>query len=158
MATQPAATPSKTPAAAAGKFGQLVRPNFAEPPRYKLLEKSFLSGVKVLRGRDWMPFDDVLLNPEEQPIQNLSGPYGGRGEPERAPLLIEYEGIPDEHMEPVNEAGNWMLDNVDKLKEHARMDRAKSTGSAGRRNRNPVDSLSIVSPDAQVLRPVGDSV
>lgn len=133
------------------------RPVFKEPPRYKLLEKAFLAGVKVQKGKDWIPFDDVLLSPEDQPLAHaLPGAFGGRGDPERVPLIIEYLGVPDQHMEPLNEAAEWMMEHIDELKEQLRAERVRS--QKGVRTRNPVDALTIIGSDATVLRQVEESV
>lgn len=128
---------------------------FSEPPRYKLLEKAFFGAVKVRRGRDWLPLEDVLLDPEAQPLENkLNGPFDNKEGGERVALEIEFEGIPDDHMEALNDAANWMMDNVDALKEKARL----ATPQTKRRRRDPVDALTVMGAGATVLRPVGDSV
>lgn len=107
-----------------------------EPARYRLTQKAFLSGVRVRKGRDWIPYDDVLLDPEEMPLaQNLSGPFGGRGDAERVPLEIEYDGVPGHYMEPLNDAAHAM---VQKHHRGARL--------------NPIDALTIVGPGAKVLK------
>lgn len=145
-----------SPKQPATQQAQADRPTFREPPRYKLLEKAFLGEVKIKEGEDWMPYTDVLLDPEEQPIIGLSGPFGGRGTPKRQPILIEFAGIPDSHMEPINEAGNWMLDHVEELIAEAQKAGIKARGQRGRRN--PIDALTIVGPGSEVLNPVRESV
>lgn len=99
-----------------------------EAPRYRLKEKAFMSGVRVQRNGEWISLDDVLLDPEEQPMANrLAGPYDGREGVERMPLIIEYDGIPGGHMEPLNDAAIAMFEKH----------KNKILG-------NPIDALSIV--------------
>lgn len=130
------------------KVSNTVMPKFSTAPRYRLLEKAFLSAVKVKRGRSWIPYDDVLLDPTTQPMATtLSGDYDSNGDPDRVPLEIEFEGIPDDHMEPMNEAAEWMMDHVDQLKAEASTARNAAT-KARRRNRNPIDDLTIVGQGA----------
>jgi hypothetical protein len=127
-------------------------PVFKEKPRYRLLERAFLSGVRVRRGRDWVPYDDVLLDPESMPLAaQVSGPFDGVGG-ERQPLEIEFDGIPGEHMEPINEAAQWMSEHVEELKKEARSKR-KATGK-----RSVIDQLTTIGPDSEVLKPAEDSV
>lgn len=144
------------PKQAATQQAQPDRPTFTEPPRYKLLEKAFLGDVKIKQGEDWVPYNDVLLDPDEQPIIGLSGPFSGRGTPQRQPLLIEFMGIPDSHMEPVNKAAEWMMDHIEELIAEAQKAGIKARGHRGRRN--PIDALTIVGPGSHVLKEVGESV
>lgn len=125
-------------------------PKFKEAPRYKLLEKAFVAGVKIRQGKDWVPFDDVLLDPESMPfIAKLSGPFGGLGDAEREPIMIEYLGIPDDHLEPANEAAEWMFDHIDELKTRALAMAANR--QTKRRRRDPIESLTTIGPNATVL-------
>lgn len=117
----------------------------AEKPRYKLLQRSAFQEVGVVRGKEVIPLSDVVLDPEEQPLaQALSGPFGGRGQPERVPLIIEFDGIPDEHMEPVNAAAEERFNNIDELKAKAHAE-ATTKRKSGKR-RSPLDELTIVGP------------
>lgn len=114
----------------------------AEKPRYKLLQKAAFVEVSVVRGREVIPLSDVVLDPEEQPLmQQLSGPFGGRGHAERVPLVIEYDGIPDEHMEPVNAAAEDRFNRIDELKAEAHASATKK-----RKKRGPLEELTIVGP------------
>jgi hypothetical protein len=117
----------------------------AEKPRYRLLAKAAFTEVAVVRGREVIPLSDVVLDPDEQPLANqLSGPFGGRGAAERVPLVIEYEGIPDEHMEPVNASAHDRFDRIDELKAEAHAEAQKRRRSG--KGRSPLDELSIVGP------------
>lgn len=129
-------------------------PKFKQAPRYKLLQKAFMSGILIQHGDDWMPFDDVLLDPEAQPFLNkLSGPFGGRGDAERQAINIEFKGIPDEHMEPLNEAADWMMDHIDELKDRAL--KAAHERRTTRKSRNPIEALTVIGPHATVLEGTG---
>lgn len=129
-------------------------PKFKEAPRYRLLQKAFLNGVKVRKGKDWVPMDDVLLDPESMPLAaQLSGPHDGSGG-ERMPLEIEFLGIPDEHMEPLNDAARWMSEHIDEMKERARQQSLQK----GKGKRDPIDALTIIGPGAAVLSPSKESV
>lgn len=113
-----------------------------QSPRYRLTEKAFMSGVRLKRGRDWIPFDDILLDPAEMPLVSpLNGPFAGfAGDGDRAPLEIEYDGVPAYFMEPLNDAAKAMF---------AKHQRSQI---------NPIDALTIIGPHAKVLRELGDSV
>lgn len=125
-------------------------PKFKEAPRYKLLEKAFMAGIKVRQGSDWVPFDDVMLDPESMPFLNkLSGPFGGLGDAEREPIMIEFLGIPDDHLEPANEAAEWMFDNIDVLKDRALA--MAASRQTKRRRRDPIESLTTIGPNATVI-------
>lgn len=134
-------TTGATPDKAAPK-----RPTFKEPPRYRLLQKAFLT-CKVKQGEEWVPYADVLLDPEEQPVVGLSGPFGGRGPVQRQPLIIEFAGIPDEHLEPLNDAAHYMMDHIDELKAHAATEAGKRRTKRGN---NPIDALTVIGPGAVV--------
>lgn len=143
-------------ATATSNAAKAEAPKFKEPPRYRLKERAFFCEVKMKRGREWVPYADVLLDPEIMPLASpLSGPHDGVSGGERMPMEIEFLGIPDEHMEPLNDAGHWMLENVDMLKQKASEQAARKGGKKGR---NPIDSLTIVGPGAAVLNPAQDSV
>jgi hypothetical protein len=130
-------------------------PVFKEKPRYRLTERAFLSGVRVRRGKDWVPYDDVLLDPESMPLATaLSGPFDGVGG-ERQPLEIEFDGIPGEHMEPLNEAAVWATEHAEELKKEARLQRSKRKGAA---KLSVIDRLTEIGPDATVLNEAKDSV
>jgi hypothetical protein len=136
----------KAPAAPTPK--KFEAPTFKDAPRYRLLEKAAFTNIKVKQGDEFIPLQDVVLDPEEQPmLQQLSGPFGGKGTPKRMPIEIQYDGIPDDHMEPLNESAEWMLDHVDELKAHFA---AVRTGRR-RRRADPVEALSIVGHGAEVV-------
>jgi hypothetical protein len=131
------------------------RPTFKEPPIYRVMEKAYMSGIKIKQGNDWVPYDDVLLDPEAQPLANqLSGPYDGKAGGERVPLIIEFRGIPADHLEPMNEAARWVCDHIDELKRHAEAEALKSRKKRG----SPIDALTIVGPGAVVLNETRESV
>lgn len=162
---QPQDTPR--PASTAAAVDAAIRPaglqcpTFTEAARYRVLEKAFMSGIKIRHGNDWMPYDDVLLDPESQPLmQKLSGPFSGRGDAERVPIEIEFEGIPDYHLEPLNDAANWMMDHVEELETEARRVSMAQTRMRGRTRgrRNPIDALTVIGPGAEVLSPQRESV
>lgn len=125
---------------------------FSEAPRYRLLEKAFFSAVKVKSGRDFVPYADVTLDPNEQPIANkLSGPFDNKGGEERLPIEIEYEGIPDDHLDPLNDAAEHMYLNVDELKAKAMAEAAKNRRTL--RRRDPIEAMTVIGPHAQVVTP-----
>lgn len=146
--------PQSAPAATAAR--KLEVPKFSEHPRYALLEKAHFPNVKVQQGDEWVPMQDVLLDPEEMPFeQALKGPFGPRaGTPKRVALKVEYDGVPDDHLEPLNEAAEWMLEHVDELKAYFAANRPKGRG----RRRDPVDNLVIVGYGAETLSPAKDAV
>lgn len=129
-------------------------PKFKQAPRYRLVEKAYMSGILIQHGDDWLPFDDVLLDPEAQPFVNkLSGPFGGIGDAERQPINIEFKGIPDEHLQPINEAAEWMFDHIDELKDRAMKLAHERRGK--RKTRNPIEALTVIGPHATVLEGTG---
>lgn len=113
-----------------------------EKPRYKLLQKAWFTDVGVVTPRNGVvQMNDVLLDPEEQPpTERLSGPYDGKGGMERVPLVIEFEGVPDEHMEPLNDPAKAKYDRIDELKAEA----AKGRKTTRRSRLDPISDLSMV--------------
>lgn len=108
-----------------GKEAAQFTKQYGHLPKYELTEKAYLG--------------DILFNPEEQvnPLTKRTRPR----DPETgdlAPLLIEYEGIPGPHMIPVNDAAKAMV---------AAHPRASAASI------NPVESLTIIGPNATVLQP-----
>jgi hypothetical protein len=60
------------------------------------------------------------------------------------PLIIEFDGIPDGHMEPVNAAAEERYNRIDELKAEAHAEATKKRKSGKRRS--PLDELTIVGP------------
>lgn len=108
-----------------GKEAEQFTKQFGHLPKYELTDKAYIG--------------DILYNPEEavHPLTKRSRPRD-QETGDLAPLLIEYEGIPGPHMVPYNDAAKAMV---------AAHPRASAASI------NPVESLTIIGPNATVLQP-----
>lgn len=130
-APQPAATdvtakaPAKVIPLIPGREAAKFTEQFGHKPKYALTEKAYIG--------------DILYDPESPVHPVTKRPRAEDAETgERAPLVIEFEGIPGPHMTPTNDAARAMVQAHPKA--HAA-------------SINPVESLTTVGPGATVLQP-----